>query len=54
MILNIAEVQIIARARKMYFINICISLRVGNDCVKVKARIFWTYVTIFMFPLWKA
>jgi len=42
MILNITEVQIIARARKMYFINICISLIVGNDCIKVKARIFWT------------
>jgi len=38
MILNITEVQIIARAKKIYFINICISLIGGNDCIKVKAR----------------
>jgi len=35
-LLNINEVQIIARARKIHFINICISLIVGNDCIKCK------------------
>jgi len=42
MILNITEMQIVTRARKIYFINICISIIVGDDCIKVKARIFRT------------
>jgi hypothetical protein len=36
MILNITEVQIIARARKIYFINICVSLIVRNGCIKLR------------------
>ena len=40
-ILNITEVEITARTRKIYFFNVCISIVVGNDCIEVKARIFW-------------